>query len=189
MPWVDTGESSRSTNLMPVENADVLRRRIRLLVAIVFVGLVFSGLTAIPLETEIRFASELLEMQWLSWVPDPFVNWIERVRTGLEETNAEYRFMAYGTDWLAFGHFVIAIAFIGPWRDPVRNIWVIEFALIASVLVIPFALIMGEVRGIPMFWRFIDCCFGIGGFIPLWWCRKLIQRLEGIQPAARSSSE
>jgi len=37
-----------------------------------------------------------------------------------------YPFIAYGTDWLAFAHFVIAIAFIGPWRDPVRNVWVVE---------------------------------------------------------------
>jgi hypothetical protein len=35
---------------------------------------------------------------------------------------------------------VIAIAFIGPWRDTVKNIWVIEFGMIACVLVVPFAL-------------------------------------------------
>ena len=91
--------------------------------------------------------------------------------------------MAYGTDWLAFGHFAIAIAFIGPWRDPVRNIWVIEFGMIACLLVIPYAFVMGEVRGVPWFWRLIDCSFGIFGIIPLWWCRRLIKQL----PAAGQS--
>lgn len=161
-----------------------LVKRIRILIAVVIAGLVVSGLTAIPLEWEVRILSDLLKMEWLGWVPEAFVNWIERIRAALVETNAKYRFMAYGTDWLAFGHFVIAIAFIGPWRDPVRNVWVVEFGLIASVLVIPFALIMGEVREIPWFWRMIDCSFGVGGFIPLWWCRKWIKELETVSGAA-----
>ena len=161
-----------------------LLRRIRLLVTMVIVGLFLSGLTAIPLEWEVRVLSDLLKMDWLGWMPEAFVNWIERIRAGLEETNAKYRFMAYGTDWLAFGHFVIAIAFIGAWRNPVRNVWVVEFGLIASVLVIPFAMIMGEVRGIPWFWRMIDCAFGVGGLIPLWWCRKWIKELESMRGGA-----
>ena len=36
--------------------------------------------------------------------------------------------------WLAFAHIVIAIAFVGPPRDPVRNVWVIELALIDFIL-------------------------------------------------------
>ena len=59
-------------------------------------------------------------------------------------------FLGYGTDWLAFGHFVIAIVFIGPLRDPVKTVWVVEFGMIACVLVVPFALVMGGVRGIPL---------------------------------------
>jgi hypothetical protein len=86
--------------------------------------------------------------------------------------------MAYGTDWLAFAHFVIAIAFIGPWRDPVKNVWVIEFGMIACVLVIPFALVMGQIRGIPLGWRLIDCSFGVVGFVPLWFVRRRIHALE-----------
>jgi hypothetical protein len=89
-----------------------------------------------------------------------------------------FPFLAYGTDWLAFGHFVIAVAFVGPWRDPVRNAWVVDFGLIACALVVPFALVAGAVRGIPHFWRLIDCGFGMMGSLALLACRRLIARLE-----------
>ena len=52
--------------------------------------------------------------------------------------------------------------------------------MIACVLVVPFALIMGSLRGIPLGWRLVDCCFGILGFIPLWYCRRSIQELAGL---------
>ena len=91
--------------------------------------------------------------------------------------------MAYGTDWLAFAHIVIAMAFIGPLRDPVKNIWVIEFGMIACVLVIPLAAICGPLRGIPWLWILIDCSFGIFGIMPLWLIRRYIKRLEQIQMA------
>ena len=136
----------------------------RVLIILVIVGLVVSGATAIPLETELRLLAR--------WIDQP---WIIKVRDGLIDTYARYPFIGYGTDWLAFGHFAIAIAFIGPLRDPVKNIWVIEFGMISCALIIPFALIMGEVRGIPMGWRLIDCSFGLFGFIPLWLCRKHIR--------------
>ena len=34
-----------------------------------------------------------------------------------------YPLLAYGTDWLAFSHLVLAVVFLGAWRDPVRNRW------------------------------------------------------------------
>jgi hypothetical protein len=106
------------------------------------------------------------------------LHWILRVREGLIETNDRFPFMAYGTDWLAFGHIVIALAFIGPLRDPVRNRWIIEWGMLACLLVIPLAFICGPIRGIPIYWRLIDCSFGVFGIIPLWVCRSYIVRLE-----------
>lgn len=85
---------------------------------------------------------------------------------------AKHPFLAYGTDWLAFGHFVIAIAFVGAWRDPARNRWLFDFGLIACALVVPYALVMGGWRGIPLWWRLIDCSFGVLCAIPLWLCRR-----------------
>ena len=98
------------------------------------------------------------------------------VYAGITDITAKYPFLAYGTDWLAFGHFVIAIAFIGVLRDPVKNIWVIEFGMIACVLVVPFALVFGAVRDIPFGWRIIDSMFGVLGFIPLWIARRDVQK-------------
>jgi hypothetical protein len=57
--------------------------------------------------------------------------WVTRVDEALRATNANYPFLAYGTDWLAFAPLVIAIVFIGPFFDPVRNKWVVTFGLIA----------------------------------------------------------
>lgn len=96
--------------------------------------------------------------------------WIKRVYDGLSTTNAHYPFLAYGTDWLAFAHLVIAVAFIGPYIDPVRNKWVITFGLIACAGVIPLAFIAGHLRGIPVGWRLIDSSFGVLGSIPLLFC-------------------
>jgi len=104
-------------------------------------------------------------------------DWISFIHQGLTESYKKYPFIAYGTDWLAFAHIVIAIAFWGPLKDPVKNIWVVEFGMIACILVIPLALIWGPIRGIPLFWRLIDCSFGVIGIIPLWMSRYYIQQI------------
>jgi len=106
------------------------------------------------------------------------VAWLNHVHDGLAATNHTYPFLAYGTDWLAFAHIVLAILFIGPWRDPVRNKWVVQFGLIACVGVLILALIAGPIRGIPFYWRMIDCSFGVIGAIPLLLCLKSIAELE-----------
>ena len=153
-----------------------ITRRIRCLLLTLFVGLVASGATAIPLEMELKLLVQIIGTDTNPHQTN-LIGWLVKVRDAVVDTNARHPFMAYGTDWLAFGHFVIAISFIGALRDPVRNVWIVEFGMIACVLVVPFALIMGGVRGIPLGWRIIDCSFGVIGFIPLWFCRRLITRL------------
>ncbi|MHC4498648.1 MAG: hypothetical protein ACYS21_05980, partial [Planctomycetota bacterium] len=59
-----------------------------------------------------------------------------------------------------------------------KNVWVIEFGIIACLLIIPVALIAGQIRGIPFFWRLIDCSFGVIGVIPLIICRRYIKQIE-----------
>src|SRR5689334_22141519 len=141
-----------------------LRKRIRFLLLFFIVGLILSGVTAFPLVWEAGVLDRMLgtDSRFVPDLPD-LARWITRVHHGLVETDARYPFILYGTDWLAFAHIVIAIAFWGPLKDPVKNIWVIEFGMIACGLVIPLALICGPVRGIPPFWRLIDCSFGILG--------------------------
>jgi hypothetical protein len=158
---------------------ETLERRIRILLLIFIAGLVLSGFTAIPLESELRAITNWAIANGLQ---DSVVfEWLIRVREGVTETNLNHPFIAYGTDWLAFGHFVIAIAFIGPLRDPIKNIWVVEFGMIACILVIPYALIMGAFRDIPTWWRFIDCSFGVLGLAPLWLCHDQIKRLAKLK--------
>lgn len=152
-------------------NKTLLLRRLRLLTWIFIVGLLVSGVTAIPLRPEV------------SWIARHFgatdsENWLIRVSDALNGTATRYPFLFYGTDWLAFGHFMIAVAFVGVLRDPVRNRWLFDFGLIACALVIPFAFIFGGIRGIPIWWRLIDCSFGVFGAVPLWLCRKWALELE-----------
>ena len=146
------------------------------------VGLVLSGITAFPLEWELGLLKRWLHanvnapQESLRW-------WIARVDQALTETGRAHPFVAYGTDWLAFGHIVIAMFFIGPWIDPVRNAWVLKVGLVACAGVIPLAMICGPIRGIPIYWRLIDCSFGIVGAIPLIISLKLSNRLRDFAPS------
>ena len=142
-------------------------------------ALAISGLTAFPIESQLRVATQFPEVSILNGTP--LMEWLELVYRGVSETNARFPFIAYGTDWLAFAHLVIAMAFVGPLKDPVKNIWVIEFGLISAAAVIPMALIAGELRGIPFFWRLIDCLFGIIGGLVLWRCHVDINSLRQLE--------
>lgn len=136
------------------------------------VSLVISGATAIPVQAELNwFLNTFPSNNSLSRI---FVT----VLGAVNYTQANYPFLLYGYDWLAFAHFVIAVAFIGPLINPVRNIWVIEFGMIACMMVIPFALVFSAIRTLPFWWSLIDCSFGVIGVLPLWYCRSKIKQLE-----------
>lgn len=150
-------------------------QKIRILILFFMIGLVISGLTALPLEYELGVMQSIL---FKSGFDNSFTQWIEYVYLGLHKTNGEFPFISYGTDWLAFAHLIIAIVFIGPYRDPIKNIWVIEFGLIACLCIFPFAFLAGAARGIPLYWRLIDCSFGFIGGLILWRCYSLIKKLE-----------
>ena len=158
-------------------------RWIRAWVIFFIVALVVSGITAFPLEAELRLASDVLHSSFaVDALPD-LVAFIDRVKDAVIVTNDHYPFLAYGTDWLAFAHLVIAVAFIGVLRDPVRNVWIVQWGMIACVMVIPLALIAGAVRGIPLLWQLIDMSFGVFGIVPLMIVYRLIRRLEREQRA------
>jgi hypothetical protein len=144
--------------------------RIRFWLATMIVGLVLSGVTAFPLETELHWLVSVLRTSPFQDAAQSFglLQWIGRVSNALTTTNAQYPFLAYGTDWLAFAHLAIAVVFIGPCIDPVRNKWIITFGLIACAGVIPIAWLL-------------DCSFGVFGAVPLLFCRRSIVALEGTQ--------
>jgi len=58
-----------------------------------------------------------------------------------------------------------------------RNKWVVDFGIIACLLVIPYALIFGAIRDIPIWRRVIDSLFGIVGLIPLSLAKREIRKL------------
>ncbi|MEU8520652.1 hypothetical protein [Streptomyces sp. NBC_01216] len=162
-----------------------LLTRIRVWLVVFLVCLVLSGLTAFPLVSELHLVEGALT-SWAGFAADLFPGLLDRigeVRAGLDTADAEYPFLLYGTDWLAFAHLVIAVAFYGPYRDPVRNIWVVEFGMIACAGIIPLALICGPIRGIPFWWSVIDMSFGVFGAIPLLLVRRMIKRLEALTGA------
>jgi len=161
---------------MDNERKNKLNFRIKALILLFIAGLVLSGITAFPIETQLAFL-----MDHSSAFPNVMQLWLTQIYFAVKTTNAQFPQMSYGTDWLAFAHIVIATAFIGPWRDPVRNIWVIQFGMIACVMVFPLAFIAGAVREIPLFWRLIDCSFGLLGIIPLYICYGYIIKLEHLQ--------
>ena len=152
-------------------------RRIRICLGLFIAGLVLSGVTAFPLETELGIVQRTLA--GLHVPPESALfAWLDRVHQALITTNRVYPFLAYGTDWLAFAHLIIAVGFLGPWIDPVRNKWVLTWGLIACVGVMPLAFIAGGIRGIPLYWRFLDCSFGVIGAVPLALCRYYVAQLE-----------
>lgn len=161
-------------------SAQPLLSRFRLVLGLFITGLLLSGITAFPLLHELRLMASWLGVAehadyarhaGLAW-------WIGFVWHGLEVTHAQFPFIAYGTDWLAFGHIMIALFFIGPWRDPVGNAWVLKTGLVACAAIIPLALICGEIRGIPLYWRLIDCSFGVFGAVPLLYCLRLAGQMK-----------
>lgn len=151
-----------------------LHKQIRALVLFFIVALVLSGFTAMPVETELTWYFQHFSAD------TKLGGILYRVLGAVSQVQREYPFLLYGYDWLAFGHFVIAVNFIGLLINPVRNVWVIYFGFIACAMVIPFALAMGGMRGLPVWWRLIDCSFGITGAIPLWLCYTRIKRLESL---------
>ncbi len=147
-------------------------RTIRIWLVFFMAALFVSGLTAIPVNAELSWL--------LQWIPaeTKIYYWLHKVLLAYRETSASYPFLLYGYDWLAFAHFILAILFIGPYRDPVKNIWVLQFGMIACLLVFPLAFIAGYFRGIPIGWQLIDCSFGLAGLLPLYICYTNARQLE-----------
>ncbi len=145
---------------------------IRIYLGVFIALLVLSGITAFPLKVEMDY---LYSIRW--HFPVFMRNWIEEVYTALAGVP---ELILYGTDWLAFAHIVLGLVFIGPFVNPVKNMWVIQFGMLACILVFPLAFICGSIRGIPFFHQLIDCAFGFFGFIPLFICYKKTRLLEAM---------
>jgi hypothetical protein len=154
--------------------APPILRRIRLVLISFMIILALSGITAFPVYSEMRW---LLDKGYVP-AQNNMGEWLQRVWEGVRNAHGSYPFLFYGFDWLAFAHLVIALLFMGPYRDPVKNKWVIEWGMLTCVAIIPLALFAGHFRGIPWYHILIDCSFGIIGLIPLGLVRHWIGQLE-----------
>ncbi len=161
---------------MKTQTEKHLKVKIKRWIYLFIVFLILSGVTAFPIEAELSFL-----VNHFSGYPEFMQMWLSKIYNAVKETNLNYPYLSYGTDWLAFAHIVIATVFIGPLKDPVKNIWVIEFGMIACIMVFPLALIAGPIRHIPFYWQMIDCSFGVLGIIPLYITHRSIKQLEILQ--------
>jgi hypothetical protein len=150
-------------------------KKVKIVIAIFIVGLFLSGLTAFPIETELQFAQSMVNNNLGS--DFELSKWLTLAHHGISETNTKYPFLSYGYDWLAFAHIILAILFIGPYKDPIKNIWIIQFGLISCIGIFPLALISGNIRGIPFYWQLIDCSFGLFGGILLLYCYSITKSM------------
>ena len=146
------------------------------MLGIVAFGLFVSGVTVWPAGTELKAA---VRMAWGESEPSGALHaFVRRVIEGLESVEANYPFMLYAHDWLAFAHIVLAILFAGAIRDPVRNIWVVQCGLIMCALVPVLAGVCIPIRGLPPVWFWIDFAFAPAAALPLWIALRDIRRVE-----------
>jgi hypothetical protein len=152
-----------------------LRGRIKAAIIITMIGLLFNGMSSVPLRSELDIL-----LSHPNRLPQFLLDWWTYVRQGVYETSEKYEFMRYGFDWLAFAHLMIAIAFIGPLRDPVKNQWVVKWGMIVAACGIVMAFGWERMRGIPVWWSFIDAGISYAAFVVLWLCNRWIGRLKFI---------
>ncbi len=162
----------------PEQHSLQLRQKIKAAIIITIIGLLLNGISAVPLGRELNVL-----LSDPSALPSFLRDWWIYVRKGVSETSKEYPFMRYGFDWLAFAHLLIAILFYGPWKDPIKNQWVVQWGMIASALSVIMAFAWERIRAIPLWWSLIDASIAIIAFIILWLCNRWIQQLKKITVA------
>src|SRR2546423_9209622 len=95
---------------LPLDRAGTLFR-FRVVLGLFMLALVVSGITAFPLahELDLLVSARGLGQALPRENQSALDTWILTVRDGLRETYAKHPWVAYGTDWLAFAHIVIAV--------------------------------------------------------------------------------
>lgn len=155
-----------------------LLEKIRLWLIGFMVLLVLSGITAFPVQRELHLLIRPDIFSLDDIFPGYFRFWLLNLNFAIDEVVLKYPYLLYGYDWLAYSHIVIALFFIGVYRNPIQNAWVLRIGMIACIGVFILATICGQIRGIPFFWTLIDCSFGFFGIIPLIVAERFINRLK-----------
>ncbi len=140
-------------------------KRAKWMIGLVAAGLFLSGVTLWPVVWELE---TIVDLVWgdagaSGPVHALMLDTIEAIRY----TESRYPFLLYGYDWLAFAHIMLAILFFGAIRDPVRNVWVVQFGLIACAAVPVLAGVCIPLRHMPFAWFWVDVAFAPLAAIPL----------------------
>ena len=61
---------------------------------------------------------------------------------------------------------------------PSKNKWMIDWAILAYIVIFPLVFIAAPIRHIPIFHILIDCSFELIGLVPLIICKRMINKLE-----------
>lgn len=158
--------------------------QIRVLTILFITILVISGITAFPVYSELKV---LVDSNFFR-ADSVWQQWLNKALTGVKKTSDEYPFIFYGFDWLAYAHLIIAVLFIGVYQHPVRNRWIVQWAMISCIGVLPLAFIAGSIRGIPIYHILVDCSFGVIGLIPLRIMQIKINRLKEFKMKPKTSN-
>ncbi len=146
------------------------------MIVIVVFGLLVSAVTIWPAIPELKMAVRIV---WGDAAPTGVLHsFVVKAIKGLEAMEADYPFMLYAHDWLAFAHIMLAILFAGAIRDPIRNVWIVQCGLTMCALVPVLAGICVPIRGIPWIYFWVDFAFAPGAALPLWIALRDIRRVE-----------
>ena len=167
----------------PPESAGLLTR-IRLCLGLLIFGLLVLGVGSFPLISESKALLDLLARSAHFGAGTPLFEWVLRVHLALAATAVTAPFLAYRTDALALAYLLFAVLFFGPYREPVRNQWVINFGLIACVAILLLTFIAGPIRGIPVFWRLVNAAFAVACALPLLLCSHYLSLLNHLDSTA-----
>jgi hypothetical protein len=154
----------------------------RSMIGLFIAGLVLSGLTAMPVQTQLDWGVRFFDRS------GGVGGWLWRVRDAVEQINRDAPFIFYGYDWLAFGHIAIAIAVVQAYRDPVKHRWLLDYGLLLCGLVVVWAVSVAPFRGIPWGWVAFDCSFGLIGAIPLLLARRAVTSRPVSEDAAKKAA-
>jgi len=151
-------------------------KRTKLMLAIVVFGLIVSAVTIWPAIPELKMA---VSIAWGDAEPTGTLHkFVLQAIDGLEAMEADYPFMLYAHDWLAFALIMLAILFAGAIKDPVRNIWIVQCGLIMCALVPIIPVICIPIRNLPWIWFWMDFAFAPAAALPLWIALRDIKRAE-----------
>lgn len=156
-------------------------KKIRIYLILFLLAFLFSLHTIVFVEIETELLAKYVGHGTFMEEFCPSISaWIEHLNLAVSETYSSYPVIAYCMDWLVYVWVVFAIFLLGSIKDPVKNVWIIQVFMVACCLgfILPF--IVGPIRDIPIFWRFVDASYGLVGLLFLLLPYRLIRKLEAL---------